>query len=207
MNGHVVLLGDSILDNTVYVPSGASVLKHLQYILPLDWVVTSLAVDGARMSSVECQLQLLPDDTTHLFLSVGGNDILDYAYILDKPTDLHVSALATLAGIRAGFLARYSRMLNQVRAIRLPLAVCTIYDSIPTLTPPESAALSVFNEAITKQVFATGSTLIDLRLICDEASDYASMPPIEPSASGGKKIAHAIYRTLFDPQITCRVVV
>ena len=207
MNGHVVLLGDSILDNTVYVPSGASVLKHLQYILPLDWVVTSLAVDGARMSSVECQLQLLPDDTTHLFLSVGGNDILDYAYILDKPTDLHVSALATLAGIRAGFLARYSRMLNQVRAIRLPLAVCTIYDSIPTLTPPESAALSVFNEAITKQVFATGSTLIDLRLICDEASDYASMPPIEPSASGGKKIARAIYRTLFDPQITCRVVV
>ena len=207
MNGHVVLLGDSILDNTVYVPSGASVLKHLQYILPLDWVVTSLAVDGARMSSVEYQLQLLPDDTTHLFLSVGGNDILDYAYILDKPTDLHVSALATLAGIRAGFLARYRRMLNQVHATRLPLAVCTIYDSIPTLTPPESAALSVFNEAITKQVFATGSTLIDLRLICDEASDYASMPPIEPSASGGKKIARAIYRTLFDPQITCRVVV
>ena len=206
MNGHVVLLGDSIFDNAAYVSSGASVLEHLRYILPLDWKVTSLAVDGARISSVECQLQQLPDDTTHLFLSVGGNDVLDHAHILNKSTDFYVSAL-TIAGIRAGFSTKYRRMIDQVCAIRLPLAVCTIYDSIPTLTPPESAGLSVFNEAITKQVFATGSTLIDLRLICDEASDYASIPPIEPSASGGQKIARAIYRTLFDPQITCRVVV
>jgi len=207
MNGHIVLLGDSIFDNAVYVPSGASVLEHLRYILPLDWVVTSLAVDGARMSSVECQLQQLPDDTTHLFLSVGSNDVLDHVHILNQSTDFQVSALTTIDRIRAGFSAEYRHMLDQVCAIRLPLAVCTIYDSIPTLTPPESAALSVFNEAITKQVFATGSTLIDLRLICGEASDYASMPPIEPSASGGKKIARAIYRTLFDSKITCRVVV
>lgn len=131
MNGHVVLLGDSIFDNTEYVPSGASVLEHLRYILPPAWVVTLLAVDGARMSSVECQLQQLPDDTTHLFLSVGGNDVLDHAHILNKPTDFHVSALATIAGIRASFSAKYRRMLDQVRAIRLPLAVCTIYDSIP----------------------------------------------------------------------------
>jgi hypothetical protein len=32
--------------------------------------------------------------------------------------------------------------------------------------------------------------VIDLRLVCTEASDYAN--PIEPSGTGGKKIADAI---------------
>lgn len=35
-----------------------------------------------------------------------------------------------------------------------------------------------------------GLPLIDLRLVCDEAGDYAN--PIEPSVQGGAKIAAAI---------------
>jgi hypothetical protein len=33
-------------------------------------------------------------------------------------------------------------------------------------------------------------TIIDLRLVCDEPADYAN--PIEPSSTGGAKIARAI---------------
>ena len=36
--------------------------------------------------------------------------------------------------------------------------------------------------------------MIDLRLVCCEAADYAN--PIEPSGSGGRKIAKAIATTL-----------
>ena len=34
--------------------------------------------------------------------------------------------------------------------------------------------------------------VIDLRVVCADASDYASSSPIEPSAQGGQKIAAAI---------------
>ncbi len=47
MSGHVVLLGDSIFDNAVYVPGEPSVIEHLRRILPRDWDATLLAIDGA----------------------------------------------------------------------------------------------------------------------------------------------------------------
>jgi hypothetical protein len=52
-----------------------------------------------------------------------------------------------------------------------------------------ATALTLLNDKITRQAFARGLTLIDLRLICDDA-DFAN--PIEPSARGGAKIAQAI---------------
>jgi hypothetical protein len=54
------------------------------------------------------------------------------------------------------------------------------------------AALSLFNDMITRAAFSAGVTLIDLRLICSEAADYAN--PIEPSVRGGAKMVSAIAR-------------
>jgi hypothetical protein len=208
MNGHVILLGDSIFDNAVYVPGGSSVIEHIRRILPSPWEATLLAVDGARISSVERQLQRIPDGATHLILSVGGNDVLDHSgSIMSEPTDSYVSALTKIAKIRDSFSGEYRQMLNDVRTLGLPLAVCTIYDSVPGLRPAESAGLSVFNDVITKQAISVGATLIDLRLICNESTDYAPISPIEPSAAGGGKIAQAIHTTLFNQDYGSRVVV
>ena len=52
------------------------------------------------------------------------------------------------------------------------------------------AALTVFNDCIVRAAFAHGLPLLDLRLICTEAGDYANS--IEPSAQGGEKIARTI---------------
>lgn len=208
MSGHVVLLGDSIFDNAVYVPDGHSVIEHMQRILPTDWEATLLAVDGATVSSVEHQLKQIPDGATHLVLSVGGNDALGHSrFILSEPTDSYASALTGIAKMRDEFSHEYRQMIDEVRSFRLPLAICTIYDSVPDLQPPQSAGLSVFNDVITKHLIATGSTLLDLRLVCNESTDYADVSPIEPSASGGGKIARAIHTALFEPEKGCRVVV
>lgn len=208
MPGHVVLLGDSIFDNAAYVPGGPSVIEHLRRVLTNGWKATLLAVDGATMSSVERQLQRLPADATHLVLSVGGNDALGHsAYILSEPADSYASALAGMATLRDEFSREYGHMLAGVRATGLPLAVCTIYDSVPGLRPAESVGLSIFNDIITRQVIAARVTLLDLRLTCNEAGDYAAVSPIEPSAAGGGKIARAIHGALFDRDGCCRVVV
>jgi len=47
---------------------------------------------------------------------------------------------------------------------------------------------------IIKQAILAGVPLIDLRLVCNEDSDYAN--EIEPSEAGGKKIAKTILRVV-----------
>jgi hypothetical protein len=208
MPGHVVLLGDSIFDNAVYVPDGMSVLDHLRRMLPKEWTATLLAVDGSTLANIPKQLQELPKDATHLVLSIGGNDALGCAtFILTEPADSYRSALNGVATIREEFSHEYRRTLNSILAIGLPLAVCTIYDAIPDLTPDLSVGVAVFNDVITRQVFAVGATLIDLRLVCDEAADYSEVSSIEPSAAGGAKIASAIYNALLRPANCGKVIV
>jgi hypothetical protein len=208
VSGHVVLLGDSIFDNAAYVPGGPSVVEHLRRMLPPRWEATLLAVDGATIESVERQLQRLPETATNLVLSVGGNDALEHAgFLLTEPADSFAAALAGIARIRDEFSREYQAMLDEVRSVGLPLAVCTIYDSIPGLGEAELAGVSIFNDVITRCAFAAGATLLDLRLIANESTDYAAVSPIEPSASGGGKIARAIHTALFHPERGSRVVV
>jgi hypothetical protein len=78
---HVVLLGDSVFDNKVYVGSEPSVSEHLAAIEP-EWEVTLLAVDGDTISGVRDQLIGLPSGVSHLVVSAGGNDILPHQDLL-----------------------------------------------------------------------------------------------------------------------------
>ena len=208
MSGHIILLGDSIFDNAAYVTGGRSVLDHLRRLLPDDWEATLLAVDGATIASTQRQLQDLPDDATHLVLSVGGNDALGYGGdILSQLTDSVADALNTIAAMRENFSRQYRGLIQELRSFRLPLAICTVYDHVPGLQPPESAGLAIFNDEITRTALTAGATLIDLRLICTEAADYAEVSPIEPSETGGEKIAQAIHTALFEAEAGRRVVV
>jgi hypothetical protein len=176
--------------------------------LPSDWRATLLAVDGATLASIPAQLAKLPSDATHLVLSIGGNDALGCAtFILTEPADSYRAALTGVSKIREEFARGYRDTLDLVRATGLPLAVCTIYDAIPDLTPDLSVGVAVFNDVISRQAFAAGVTLIDLRVICDEAADYSEISPIEPSASGGAKVASAIYDLLLRPENCRRVIV
>jgi len=194
---HLVLLGDSIFDNARYVPGGPSVIEHLRRALPDGWRATLLARDGGGVSEVLHQVERLPTDATHLIVSAGGNDALDHSsLLLHEPAESFADVLSRLAGIRGKFQQDYGRMLQAVAGSGRPAAVCTVYDSIPGLDAVESAGLCLFNDAILREAFRVGVTVIDLRLVCAEASDYSRSSPIEPSATGGGKIARAVSRAV-----------
>merc|ERR1711971_1276760 len=93
---HIVLLGDSILDNGSYVTAwdhspmfdaeGSDnsqtcddVLQQLKSkIIRLNWHATNCAVDGAITEDViKEQLITIPDTVTTIVLSAGGNDGLE----------------------------------------------------------------------------------------------------------------------------------
>lgn len=207
MSGHVVLLGDSIFDNSLYVPGGPSVIEHLRQVLPRDWRATLLALDGAVVSSVLRQLERLPSDATHLVLSAGGNNALWTAgNLFSLETKTVRDALVRISHARNEFAADFRQLMSELRALAKPLTICTVYDSIPGLEAAETAGLCVFNDIITRAAFAARATLIDLRTICNEATDYSGLSPIEPSAAGGGKIARAIADSVLGSNVCSGVI-
>ncbi len=194
---HLVLLGDSILDNAAYTAGGPDVATQLRGLLPAGWRATLAAVDGSQAVDVAAQLARLPSgvagDATHLVLSVGGNDALMASGLLDEPVYSSADALRLVAASVREFEGRYRAAVAACLARGLPLALCTIYHgNFPDADYRERVvvALAVFNDAIVRTAFAHGLDVIDLRAVCTEPGDYAN--PIEPSSTGGAKIARAI---------------
>lgn len=190
--GHVVLRGDSIFDNERYVPDRPPVIEQLRRGLPAGWRATLLAVDGHMTVDVRDQLFGMSADTTHLFVSAGGNDALSEAGVLYQSADTVAGALEILHQVRSRFRAIYRKMLAALIAIGKPAAVCTVYDAIPGLGRAEQTALGLFNETILREAFLAGLPVIDLRLVCDRPADYSSVSAIEPSVAGGSKITRVI---------------
>jgi hypothetical protein len=194
--GHVVLLGDSVFDNGAYVGGGPDVAAQLRGRLPgaAGWRVTLLAADGAATGDLPSQLARLPGDATHLVVSVGGNDALRHAAVLERRAGSVAEAVGRLADVRERFWRDYRAMLDGVLAAggTAAAAVCTVYDG--RLPGPRGrlavTALCALNDCITREAFARGLPLLDLRLVCSEDADYAN--PIEPSVRGGAKIAAAV---------------
>jgi len=136
----------------------------------------------------------VPEGASHLILSVGGNDALAHSHLLSDNTTPGMQILEYLDLVASGFESSYRKLINKISNLRLPLAVFTIYNG--NLEPPfvkaARAAVAVFNDKIYQVAGAYAVPVLELRRICNELSDYAN--PIEPSSSGGKKIAASILR-------------
>lgn len=122
----IALVGDSIFDNGAYVPAGHEVIAVLKRRLAGKGDAVLLARDGAIVADVSRQLSILPDDVTHIAISVGGNDALRNIDVLARPARSVAEALATVADVRDLFASAYTRMLDEVLKLGLPTMVCTI---------------------------------------------------------------------------------
>ena len=194
---HVVLLGDSILDNVAYTGGGPDVAAQLHRLLANEDCVTLLATDGDMTVDLARQIKQLPAGATHLVVSIGGNDALMNSDFLMEEASSVAEVLLKSRSMADAFGLAHCEMMMALQKTRLPLTICTIYDA--NFADPQTAqlvatGLALFNEAITRNAVELGVPLIDLRLICSESADYAN--EIEPSVRGGGKIARAIRHVL-----------
>jgi hypothetical protein len=192
---HIVLLGDSIFDNGAYTRGEPDVVMHLRTLLPAGVRATLLAKDGATTRSLDAQTARIPGDATHLVISIGGNDALGHLDLLDAPVTSTADALDAFDECITAFEMGYRLTVEPVFARGLQSTLCTIYNGAledPRLAPRARVALMMFNDVILRVAFEHQVSMIDLRLVCSEATDYAN--PIEPSGPGGLKIAKAILR-------------
>jgi lysophospholipase L1-like esterase len=202
---HIVLAGDSVFDNAAYVSGGLDVISHLRQQMPGDWKATLKAIDGSVVQGVHKQVIGLPSDATNLVVSVGGNDALGHADLLQQKAQSAAEVLDRLASAGEDFQYQYHRMLEHVLKSGLPTAICTIYYPRfpdPVLQRLAVTALTIFNDAIIREAFSAGIPLLDLRLICDRDEHYAN--PIEPSEAGGRKIAAAIIQMVREYRVESR---
>jgi hypothetical protein len=193
---HVVLLGDSIFDNSAYTSGEPDVVTHLRDVLPGGWQATLCAVDGATTRELASQLPRIPPNGSHVIVAVGGNDALQSSDLLSLRVESTAEALRLLADRLAQFEASYRAALQAVVELNFQTCVCTIYDGLfdTERTSIVRAGVALFNDAIVRTAIDFRVDLLELRSICVEPADYAT--PIEPSGLGGRKIALAVARAV-----------
>jgi hypothetical protein len=187
----LVLVGDSIFDNGTYTEGQPDVAGHLSRLVWPEEVVLC-AVDRTTTLDVHKQLNKIPKDACHVFLSLGGNDALLNSDVLDLPATSTGQALDMFKSRIDAFELSYNQALAAIVSPSHVTTVCTIYNG--NLPPEEAArariALMMFNDVILRAAFRLGANVLDLRFVCTEPADFAN--PIEPSGQGGLKIARAI---------------
>jgi hypothetical protein len=197
---HAILLGDSIFDNGRYTGGEPSVTTQVRERLLPGWKVSLLAVDGATTESVFAQLERVPGDATQLVLSAGGNDALMKKNILDSPVRSSAETFNQLSKVVMEFEANYRKLVRACILTEVPLMVCTIYNgNFPDAAYQRrvTVALAAFNDVILRSATEFRLKVLELRLICNRPEDYVNS--IEPSSSGGEKIATVIVRELNAP--------
>ena len=194
---HVVLLGDSTLDNAAYTGGAPDVVGNLASLLPSPWRATRCAIDGATLKTLDRQLMAVPHDATHLILSIGGNDALAHKDLYERQVRTIGEAVGQLAATVELFEPAYRAALSSVMKLGKAVTICTIYNgSFPDRAFQRFAtlAVSVFNDVIIRASSATRIPIVDLRLACNRPDHYVNS--IEPSAAGGDRIARAIHASL-----------
>jgi hypothetical protein len=145
---------------------------------------------------VSRQFSEIPNDGSHLVLSLGGNDALMNNDLLGTRLGSSAEALRLFGERLRPFEAAYCRALESLAARQVALTVCTIYNG--ALDPDEAhlarVALMMFNDVILRAALEYRASVIELRRICVAPGDYANR--IEPSSIGGRKIAEAIVRAV-----------
>ena len=207
---HIILAGDSVFDNRTYVEVGEpDVRDQLADLLDDGDKATLIAVDGDINNNVSEQLDNIPNDATHLFISIGGNDALMHIDAFTETVTTIGDALDSFNERVQEFERDYIKMLTNVIKYGLKTTLCTIYnpcfdhdnmDRISYMFPPNinfkklqrrsTTALPLFNNIIFQEAFNFGLPLMDLRLIFNDKADYSN--PIEPSVVGGIKMARII---------------
>ena len=191
----VNLLGDSIIDNKIYVgPHELSVTEHLHNLC--DDVINSMAVDGHTTKDViHDQLDLLPQYSTHQVLSIGGNDLLQNMYFLKNQERLTTNEVFEHAvGIMAPIKRRYQTIVEKLSLQDSNILLCTVYEGnllndplLYDIALSSKAMVSMLNDIVYSTANTYNAQVLELRTIFTMPKDYAN--PIEPSHIGGSKFA------------------
>jgi hypothetical protein len=181
-----VLLGDSILKNNSYVKNGKGIDDIL--IEKTNGNTHCYAKDESTIVDVYSQLDLISNElnkkSTTIFLSVGGNDILNnYA---DKEVSIKdTNVLGPIFNAYKTLIKSIQTKMNESKLVLLD-----IYYPTNIKLSQYKPILQEWNKMITDFASSNNIEVINISNILIESTDFTLN--IEPSESGGEKIADNI---------------
>jgi len=186
-----ILLGDSILKNNAYVSDGKSI-ENL--VADRNKNIHCFAEDHSKIVDVYSQINKIPYEfdspNTFIFLSAGGNDIL--THYVDQNQDI------TNTSVLIPMFSAYKNLIKSIQT-RVPKAKIVLLD----IYYPENLTYKQFHDIIKEwnnmiYDFAENPknkiySVIHISSHLTQKEDFSF--GIEPSSSGGKKIADLILTT------------
>jgi hypothetical protein len=177
-NKNYILLGDSILNNEIYVPVGKSVNQLFNE--KTNGNSLCLAVDDSKINDVYNQIIDIPDsyntNNTIIFVSIGGNNLLSFT----KENNVNT------------IFNSYKDLINSIRK-KMPNTTIFLLDLYyPNNMNTESnfKLIKEWNDMIYDYANKNMLSVLKISKIMTEPEDY--MSTIEPSIIGGEKIVNAL---------------
>jgi len=184
-NNKVILMGDSVLNNSNYVSFGKSVVDILK---TKTSNILNVSKDGGTINDLYSQLDKIPVDLnreeTYIFISVGGNDILN------KRSNLTSAEVTTLFNTYMEFLKAFRTKLGSTK-----LNIMNLYLPANPRYQSYKQIIDFWNNLINKYSNGVGEmyNVIDLNSVLKSPNDFVY--DIEPSELASEKIANLIYLT------------
>ena len=179
----VVLIGDSMLNNSNYVSQGESVPDLLSKKLAGTATVYNFAKDGATIADCYAQLDKTSIDLSNstIFVSCGGNNILN-----GRNEKMDVDNL----------FAEYSLLLESIKS-RVPNAsvyVLNLYTPASGLYKSYKPVIKQWNQLLQDNVSVLDYQILrtDNLLVSEEDFVYG----IEPSLKGGEKLVNTLVNSV-----------
>jgi hypothetical protein len=152
---------------------------------------------------LDVQMETIPEDTTVLIVSAGGNDGLhflhDNMYRFLNPCSWMFMLYEFYTQFTTGYENMVERLIEDSKGKGRHIVLCTIYSphfSWTIFNVGAQLALSFMNGCIKRTASKNKLKVIDVYNIFDRAEDYAN--PIEPGVCGGDKLTHNILRAVYD---------
>jgi lysophospholipase L1-like esterase len=183
----IILLGDSVLKNDHYVAADKTVEAFIKKSTASNTAsntassVVNFAEDENYIEGVDLTLleeKKYNNEHTYIFLSIGGNDLIRM-----RDTEK--------------VMVSYSKLIERLKK-KMPLAKLVLLNIYYPPAAKESTnvknMIAQWNLLLAKQ--EDKANILDISKLLTDASDFVSN--IEPSETGGKKLAEAILKKVND---------
>lgn len=185
-NKTIILMGDSILKNNLYVKNGKAVEDILREKTNAEIIL--LAENNATITDIYAQIERLPQHlnkkSNTIFLSVGGNNILSN-FVNNEPNDTQDHVLATI-------FKAYKRLVKTIKTKmdHVNLVLIDIYYPQNLQYTQYHPIIKEWNTFLDSFASEKSLPVMKISTLLIEPSDFTLS--IEPSDNGGEKIANQI---------------
>jgi len=190
---HLVLLGDALQN----IDLGKGQAESALVPRPRNpWKLTVLQPPEVLRQG---RVRAIPAEASHIGICVDGGWAIETSGLLEGGAQSIKGALDALAWAADEFENTFARLIAAAVEAGVPTIVCTLVPARytePSQQRVAATALAIFNDRILRRAVAAHLSIVELRLVCDEDSDYASETLL--SHAGVRKVANVARSALYD---------